>query len=70
MVLCVNIDQAKVFSLECCKRHMAATLGLIATMLIVYLCWLGIHWLIGTAAWLGSWYACVIECMPILRYLW
>jgi hypothetical protein len=27
---------------------MAAMLGLIATALIVYFCWPGIHWLIGT----------------------
>jgi hypothetical protein len=29
-------------------------LGLIATVLIVYLCWPGIHWLIGTAGGLAG----------------
>lgn len=50
-----------------CKRHMAAMLGLVATVVMVYLCWPVVHWLIGTVAWLGSWYACVIECLPMLR---
>jgi hypothetical protein len=43
-------------------------LGVIATMLIIHLCWPGIQWLIGTVAWLCSWYACVIECRAQPRF--
>jgi hypothetical protein len=42
-------------------------LGLIAAMVTVCLCWPGIKWVIGTVAWLGGWYACLAECMPMLR---
>ncbi len=46
----------------------AAMLAVIAAALTVWFCWPCIKWLIGTVAcWLGSWYACVAERLPMLR---
>jgi hypothetical protein len=46
---------------------MAALLPLIGAALSAWFCWPCINWVIGTVAWLGSWYACVAECLPVLR---
>jgi hypothetical protein len=42
-------------------------LGLLGAVLVLWLCWPGIKWLIGTVEWLASWYACVSECLPFLH---
>lgn len=31
--------------------------------------WPVVVWLIGVTAWLGSWYACITDCLPMLRYM-
>jgi hypothetical protein len=41
--------------------------SLIAAMIVLWICWPVIEWCIGSVAWLGSWYACVAECLPMLQ---
>jgi hypothetical protein len=45
----------------------ANMLGLVAAMIVFWICWPLIEWCIGTVAWLASWYASVAECLPMLQ---
>jgi hypothetical protein len=52
--------------LAICTAQIANMLGLVAALIAFWLCWPWIEWCIGTVAWLGSWYACIAECLPML----
>ena len=50
-----------------CGRHctIQSMLRAALTALMARLWWPGIKWLIKTVAWVGSWYACIAQCIPI-----
>jgi hypothetical protein len=57
-------------SLHCspdCTSQLVNMLRLVAALIAFWICWPVIDWCIGTVAWLGSWYACITECLPMLK---